>query len=189
MKFAKLLVGLVVAMVLLASAAWAAESVLLDSIDFGSAGDDAGRTLSGWGRSATDETGGGYGSVGLGGCRIVWDSGLGGDGSRDAKVLLEPGKGAVKSLVIRHLDGLADDSFAIYVQRPNGSWLHVGSYADQYSSENWLETTFDLSGYGFGRGRKEIGLKLESTGEAWSGFETWGQLCIDWLEVYGSGKP
>jgi hypothetical protein len=176
----------VTALLLLTSVAWAAEGLMLDRIDLGTGGTEEGRTMDGWGRSATDETGGSYGSISPGTCRLVWD---GAEDDPDACILLEPGKGAVKSLEVRHLDGIAVDSFDLYVEQASGDWLLVGSYADQYSAETWVETVFDLEPYGFGRGGSEIRLKIDATGDKWSGFDTYGQLCIDWIEVYGNGKP
>jgi hypothetical protein len=170
---------------LITSAALAAENVMLDRVDFGSDGTDADRDRDGWGRSATDETGGGYGGIGSGGCRLVWD---GADDDPNATIALYTPKGAAKDLTIRHLDGLADDSFNVEVQHANGSWVDVGSYSDQYTTENWLETNFDLSGIGFGRGRDFL-VRITATGPKWSGFPAWGQLCIDWIELYGDGAP
>ena len=48
------------------------EDVLLDRVDLGNP-TDAGEILSGWGRSATDETGGSYGGIDPGSCRLVYD--------------------------------------------------------------------------------------------------------------------
>jgi hypothetical protein len=179
-------VSVVAALLLLGSAVWAAEGVLLDSVDFGTDGTDSGRELSGWGRSATDETGGNYGGIGSGGCRLVWD--IDPDDGPDATVLLYPDRGAAKWLMLRHLDGIADDSFDVYVEHDNGTWVCVGHYEDQYNTENWVVTPFDLSTVDLGRGN-DFRVKLEATGPQWSGFPTWGQLCIDWVELYGSGAP
>jgi hypothetical protein len=184
-KKVALVLGLLVALLMLASAVWAAENVMLDSIDLGSGGTEEGRELCGWGRSATDETGGNYGGIGEGGCRLVWD---GEEDGPDATVLMHTHHGAAMNLKVRHLDGLADDSFDVEVLHANGSWVYVGSYSDQYSTENWVETDFDLSGIDLGRGR-DLQVRFTATGDQWSGFSTWGQLCIDWIELYGNGKP
>jgi len=186
MKRAMIGAMVVATLLLLASAVWAAEGVKLAEVDFGSAGNDNEYVTSGWGRSATDETGGSYGGIGPGGCRLIWD---GATDDPDATVVLEPGPGGVKSLVIRHLDGIADDSIAVYVQKPNGTWVPVGTYTDQGSTETWVETTLDVSGYGFGRRRGEIPVKFEATGEKWANFDTYGQVCIDWVQAWGDGKP
>ena len=177
---------IVATLLLLATAVWAAEGVLLDEVDFGSAGNDSDYITSGWGRSVTDETGGSYGGIGSGGCRLIWD---GAEDGPDAIVVLEPAPGALKSLVIRHLDGIADDGIAVSMQKPNGMWVLVGTYVDQGSAEQWIETDLDLSGYDFGRGRGAIPVKFEATGEKWANFDTYGQVCIDWVEAWGDGKP
>jgi hypothetical protein len=186
MKKVALVLGLLVALLMLASAVWAAENVMLDSVDLGSNGTEEGHDLDGWGRSATDETGGNYGGIGAWGtCRLVWD---GDSDGPDATVSLHTPHGSAQNLKVHHLDGSADDSFDVYVQHANKSWVYVGSYSDQYSTENWVETDFDLSAIGFGRGR-DLRVKIEATGSQWSGFPTWGQLCIDWIELYGDGTP
>ena len=150
----------------------------------------AGRVLERWGRSATDETGGRYGAIGLGGCRIVWDGAdhSDDDGGRDATVLLHPERGAAMALQLRHLDGLADDSFEVYVAHANGSRVYVGHYGDYYSTEERVVSFFDLSAIGFGRGR-DFRVKLKATGNAWSGWAGWGQVCFGWIKVYGNGAP
>jgi len=176
------------ALLMVISVVWAAEGVLLDSIDLGSDGTEAGRTMDGWGRSATDETGGGYGGIGLGGCRLIWDSADHGDGDREATVLLHPERGAAMGLKLYHLDGLADDSFDIYVEHANGEWVYVGHYHGPARTEAWMGSFYDLSGIDFGRG-KDFRVKLVATGLAWSGWSTWGQVCFDKIELYGNGAP
>ena len=31
--------------------------------------------------------------------------------------------------------------------------------------------------------------RINRTGEDWSGYNTWGQLAVDWMELRGNGKP
>ena len=178
----------VVALLAISSVVWATVGVMLDSVDFGSAGTEDGRTMEGWGRSATDETGGGYGGIGPGGCRLIWESEAHGDGDRAATILLHPERGAAMGLTLRHLDGFADDSFDIYVEHANGAWVHAGHYSGPPRSETWVVSSYDLSGIDFGRG-KDFRVKLEATGENWTGWATWGQVCIDKIELYGNGGP
>ena len=102
-------------------------------------------------------------------------------------------KGSARELVIRHLDGIADDSFNVYIVGKKGDFL-VGSYTDNYiGSETWLTTTFDLTpalrhiGHG-----NSLTVKIELVDEdhtTWSAWTTYGQLAIDWMELYGNGKP
>lgn len=189
MKKVALVLGLLVALLMLASAVWAAENVMLDSVDLGTGGTgDPGASL-GWGRSATDQTGGGYGGIGSGGCRIVWDPVPNPTDGPDATVVLHTPQSSAQSLKVRHLDGLADDSFDVEVMHANGSWVYVGHYTGQLTgTEDWIVTDFDLSGINLGRGR-DFQVRFTATGPQWSGFDTWGQLCIDWIELYGNGKP
>jgi hypothetical protein len=181
-------IALLFALLLLAApAALGKRDVILDSIDLGSAGTEAGREMWGWGRSGTDETGGGYGGIGPGGCRLVWDIAQNPDDGPDAMVTLVPDQGAAKGLLLRHLDGLADDSFDLYVEHSNGSWSYAGHYQDQYDAEQWVESFFDISHVKLGRGHA-FQLEIVATGEPWSGFDTWGQLCIDWVGLQGNGS-
>ena len=188
MKKLALISTLFLALVLAVSSAWAAENVLLDSVDLGTGGTEAGRIMSGWGRSATDETGGNYGGIGLGGCRLVWD--VAPDTGRDATIELSSDRGAAMNLSVQHLDGLADDSFDVDVLAADGTWTSVGHYTGLTTgTEDWKTTDFDLSWVEFGRGRDPLVFRFTATGDQWTGFPTWGQLCIDWIELYGNGAP
>ena len=184
----KRLLAVLLALLTVVSTVWAAENLLLDRVDLGNP-TDADEILSGWGRSAIDETGGNYGGIYPGSCRLVYDP-KGGDRTMDALVQVHPLKGSAQYLVIGHLDGLADDSFQVEVEAANGAWIHAGSYPHVDDGiENWIDTTFDLSDTGFGRGREPFRVRITLTGDLWGGVDTWGQLCIDGIDVYGNGAP
>lgn len=185
MKKIAIVAGVLLATLLFATTAMAADNVLLADIDFG--GDDGYAGTLGWGRSVTDETGGSYGGIGDYGCRLVWDIAPP-DGTNDAYFMLPTPQGSAQSLTIRHLDGIADDSFTVEVQAASGAWIDVGSYANYYTTETWVTTPFDLSPFSFGRGTN-LTFRITATGTQWSGFDTYGQLCIDKVELYGNGKP
>ena len=164
----------------------AADNVLLDGVDFGSAGTEGGHNLVGWGRSVTDETGGNYGGIGLGGCRLVWDGETDGP---DAEFTFLLSGGSAETLIIQHLDGRTDDSFNVGVKDDSGNWVSVGIYRDTYTSpETWLTTLFFLSSLGLGP-QEYLEFKIEATGPKWDEFSTWGQLCIDRAELYGTEGP
>jgi len=88
----------------------------------------------------------------------------------------------LETLVIRHLDGIADDSFDVMV----GAWP-VYSYVDNtIGDETWITTEIDLTQF-------EIeccgphAIVITATGEAWQHQATYGQLGIDWIELYCEG--
>jgi len=94
-----------------------------------------------------------------------------------ASVELDAETGLVDHLIIRHLDGAADDGFNVYV---DGTL--VDTYVDQYPSNTWLLTTFDISSWGF---TGLLTIKLEATGLPWGGISTYGQVGISRIELWG----
>ncbi len=130
-------------------------------IDFLEIGADA---LYGWGPPEPlthpgtwgDLANGGYGAGTSGDnlARVVWASDYDGDlfceygdpDPRSGTVTLDyPASTAPVRVVVRHLDGYADDSFSLYVLNPNtGKEVLVGSYLDQFPDENWVVSEFDL---------------------------------------------
>ncbi len=81
-------------------------------------------------------------------------------------------------LYIRHLDGQADgagndDAFKVYVND-----VAIATYLDQYSTETWVTSKFDTTGY---TGIQTV--KIELLGGHWSGYATWGQLGISWMKT------
>jgi hypothetical protein len=97
-------------------------------------------------------------------------------------------KGSAHYIVIKHLDGFADDSFTVEALHANGAWILLGSYSDQHSTENWVETSFSLSSL-VAKGGGTLTIRITLTGPHWSGYSTWGQLAIDYMELYGNGQP
>ena len=96
----------------------------------------------------------------------------------DATFELDAGTETANKLIIRHLDGSANDSFNVYVDS-----VQVGNYVgNQYSgNEVWVTTTFDL-GTHFFTGKKTI--KLDITGDyPWNSCLTYGQGAINWAKI------
>jgi hypothetical protein len=88
-----------------------------------------------------------------------------------------------RRLELRVLDGLADDSFDVYVKNPAGNWALVYSYADQYASETWV--THQIEGFPAGKGQgSTIEVKIVLTGPHWAHFNTFGQLAVDYIAAY-----
>jgi len=193
-KLAILAVASLVLAMVLAPAAYAAKPVpiMLDSVDIGNA---ASETLHGvsspdWGPIEPAAHGGNWGGFGASGedCRVVWhaagDTTLGyATLTLDITALGETG--FARHIVLWVLDGIADDSFNVYVKNPGGDWALVYSYdCDPSTSEYWLDHHIYSFPAGKGQGTT-IDIKIEATGAAWSGFGTYGQLAVDLVEVWG----
>ena len=88
-----------------------------------------------------------------------------------------------RRLELRVLDGLADDSFEVYVMNPGGNYALVYSYTDQYSSETWV--THQIYDFPAGKGQGgTIDVMIMPTGPHWVHFGTYGQLAVDYIAAY-----
>lgn len=89
------------------------------------------------------------------------------------------GKPAILTkLEISHLDGIADDSFNVYIDDEL-----VYEYQNGGDTETWYTETIDLTQFDImSCGTHTI--KIEALGEPWKYFETYGQLAIDWIKLY-----
>lgn len=145
----------------------------LYTVDIGTPTSEAGYNLQGWGPVEPTTHGGNYGGIATdplswdGLCRVIWDSS---DDDPSASLTFST---PVNSVTIRHLTGLADDSFNVNVYGGSVLW---GSIDDTTSStEVWTTSTLD------GAASKTI--TLTATGAKWSGFDTYGQVAIDRIEA------
>ena len=187
---------LVLAMVL-ALAAYTAKPVpkLLDRVDIGNTTSEATHDVNvsvtdDWGPVEPATNGGNWGGFGTSGedCRVVWHAASDPTPgyatlTLDTTALGETG--FARHIVLLVLDGIADDSFNVYVMNLGGDWALVYSYTcDPSTSEYWVE--HDIYSFPAGKGQgTTIEIKIEATGDAWSGFNTYGQLAVDWVEVWG----
>lgn len=152
------------------------EGVELDAINIGNAGDMTAHNAAGW---MTDPAIGNYGGRD-GGSTIAMTWGDGGfcdNSNRDATFELDAGSGTANKVVVRHLAGITNDSFNVYVGATN-----VGTYTDatSLSTETWHTTVFNLGGSSF-TGKKTI--KLEPTQPAWAWCTTYGQGAFNWAKI------
>jgi hypothetical protein len=112
--------------------------------------------------------------------RLIW--GDGGETSVPennwASVTLDAGAACAKTLKLEHLDGAADDGFNVYV---NGTY--VGTYVDQFPSNTWTVTEFDISS---GSYTGLLTIKFEATGPPWGGIGTYGQVAFNMIELWGT---
>ena len=98
---------------------------------------------------------------------MIWDAS---DGNPSASLTFPR---PITSVTIRHLLGLADDSFDVNVFGGGALW---GSILDAPSgTETWITTSLG--------GPAGATLTLTATGPAWSGFARYGQVAIDWVEA------
>lgn len=162
----------------------------IETIDLGSAtgpGDDCNKpsevldpTWDWSDKVATTHTGGNYGGIGGCGARMVWGANTdpADPGERWASVTFSDYCycNCLQAITVKHLDGIADDSFDVFVN---------GDYIDSYvwsgdTTEYWVVSTFPVE---YGVYHCPVEVKLEATGDAWSGFGTYGQLGIDWIKM------
>src|SRR3990170_2539122 len=96
--------------------------------------------------------------------------------------LTRPDGDFARHIEMRVLDGIADDSFSVYVKNPGGGWAPVYSYsADPSTAEVWV--THHIYSFPAGKGQgMTVEIKIEPTNVGWSGFNTWGQLAVDYIE-------
>jgi len=105
------------------------------------------------------------------------DSGTCDPDESEATFELDAGLETANKLIIRHLDGSANDSFDVYVDG-----VLVYSYAgNQYPGEVWTTTTIDLGTDSF-TGLATI--KLDITGNyPWGMCSTYGQGAVNWAKI------
>ncbi len=99
--------------------------------------------------------------------------------------------GQPQAVRIMHLDGGADDGFAVFVRDARFRWQKVGVYLDaEEDSLKWHWDTFSITRNTMGRlialpRTRIINIKIVPTGEEWEGFDDWGQLQIAWVGLLG----
>lgn len=80
-----------------------------------------------------------------------------------------------KGIVLNVLDGIADDSFMVYV---NGKKYYT--YEDSSDTEVWKEHDIDLSKLR----SPTYSVRVVATGDKWEMFDTYGQLAISNVYAY-----
>jgi hypothetical protein len=89
-----------------------------------------------------------------------------------------------QTIRVEHLDGLANDSFDIYVL-DLFKWVKIGNYKDQFTDgkEHIVTTDFNMTNkihmFGF------VEVKITLTGKHWSDYNKYGQLAIHKIDVLG----
>lgn len=113
-----------------------------------------------------------------------------GDNDPAGYVILNANKFKPQSVNIRHLDGIADDSFDLFVLDALGTWVNIGHYTDNgIGDETWLVTPFslllDVNSNPVELSGSNILIKIVPTGVLWDYFDTYGQLAISKVELLG----
>ena len=188
-KLTILAIAVLVLTMVLAPATYAAkpDPIMLDGVDIGDTTTEGGHNVDepDWGPVEPATNGGNWGGFNATGenCRVVSYSGDPTPGY--ATLTLDTdGAGFARRIVLRVLDGIADDSFNVYVKNPGGDWVLVYSYTcDSSTSEYWVE--HDIYSFPAGKGQgTTIEIKIEATGDTWWGFDTYGQLAVDWVQIW-----
>jgi hypothetical protein len=132
--------------------------------------------MRGWSTElVTFDTGGNYGRATKYQARLVWGPEEQNDGNCAEVDFTDCNDKELQKITIRHLVGMADDSFDVYV-----GTVRIGSYADCTSNQEvWTETSF----YAPVGTCCPVTVKICATGPAWSMHSTYGQLAIDWIEM------
>lgn len=176
---------IILIMVIMSIPAFAAKNIVLERVEV----EEIEEVSLGWGRTVSDHPGS-YGGMNLdnGDGRLVDDDGMKGP----AEYIFIWNNAAAQILEIRHLDGIADDSFDVKVENKKGNWILIGSYEDDNNIEEWKTTIFELKGGKnamWAKGKGEMKIRIVRTAKDWDGFGIYGQLAIDWMELRGNGKP
>ncbi len=163
-------------------------ATVLDEVNVGMAGSEAGHTMVGWGAVRYGDLHvptGPYGAVDV--CRGI-DCPAGDpdfDGTVWAEITLDFGPDPAiegRCLSMRHLEGQAVDAFDLYIRAegedPPGALIY--SYPGDLASTDLVWHIYTDE---FVMASGPTVLHLVSTGEHWSGWETYGQVYFDWFIV------
>ena len=103
---------------------------------------------------------------------------------RTANIVMHAGENNITKLKVRHLDGISlNDSFEIWVGPTKiATWTDL----TQVASEVWRETIFDVEQYDLSG---DVTLTFKATDSIWDQCNTYGQVAIDWIEMWGCGEP
>lgn len=161
---------------------------LLDRVDIGDATSEVGHHLFGWGPVEPSTHSGSWGGLGVGNARVAWFSPDDPNG-RNGRLKMNALSGSGQEMRFRVLDGIGDDSFRVEVLNEAGDWVEVYNHtADPSTTEEWVEHKVTLTGYDLPLGGP-MTIRFRATGPKWASWSTYGQLAIDWVELWGPGQP
>ncbi len=155
----------------------AGTTLAADYVDIGKPGSEAGHNLVSWGPIEPANSGGAYG--GIDDCRAIWSSlDTPTPGSVDAFVDMNFAGGS-EVVSFKHLDGPADDSFEVWI---DSTMMFV------YNDSGLPGETWYISGFSVSVSAGIHTVRFEALGPQWSGWGTYGQVCISEVGV-GSAVP
>ena len=135
----------------------------------------AGIQIAGWSSfiGGSDTGYGNYGSIAN--CRVIWEP----DGDECATVTYNYEECTIPlCLEWSALDGQAtDDGYQVYVDD-----TLVYTYNDQVTPETWFPQNVGLAQFDLPCQKTHV-VKFCATGEKWTGFDSWGQVAIDFVEL------
>ncbi len=147
---------------------FATTALAVDHVDIGNPDSESGHNMQSWGPIEPATSSGSYG--GIDHCRATWST-L--DGTTNATIDLDFGDGMNVQVAFKHLEGLADDSFKVYL---DGVLQYT--HNETMTSEHWFDSGFSVS---VTPGIHT--LEFDATGPQWSQWTAYGQLCIAEISV------
>lgn len=135
----------------------------------------AGIGMAGWGLIEPANSGGGYG--GVTDCRVMWEP----VGNPSATVTyVYEGCVYPTNLEWRALDGIANDSYQVYV---DGTLVYTYTDGEPINDpEAWYTVTQSLTQFKLRNDVQHV-VEFVATGPAWDSFGTYGQGAIDWVTI------
>ena len=155
-------------------------TAVVDYVNIGDSASETGHSLNGFGPEEPATHGGGWGGADDGNLRVIWTPIAPDDGGRDANFTLDNPYLNAKLLQLRVLDGAANadsDSFNVYV---NGNMVYT-YLSDPDTTERWVTHSIDVSTYS---SAPTLVVEMNATGDAWSGWATYGQVGVSWAKLY-----
>jgi len=101
---------------------------------------------------------------------------------RTASVTFHIGKNIPYSIEVEHLDGLADDSFDIFMGDSTISDNYIGTYYDSETTETWKINRYDFPGDPMGG---DMTITFLATGDTFPYCNQYGQVAISWIKLFG----
>jgi hypothetical protein len=176
-------------------------------LQVGNEASESTHNLVGWGPIEPDTAGGNWGGMGSGlepnpsdnKCRVTWatyepDTNEGRSAYITLNIPEKCGKDCdkncgkpAKTLVLRVLDGQADDNFIVFVEcekpKKDSTFLIYEFNADPSTAEVWKTHEIDLTSLPNWCRVKPMTFRIMATGNAWQSKSTYGQLAIDYAEL------
>jgi len=150
---------------------------VMDAVIVGDPGSESGHAMAGWGPIEPATSGGSYGGVTE--CRPIYAPE---DNDTWATIEMDFGYCAeeTKCLTMHHLDGLAVDSFDVYIYPPGEARPGTPDYTytgNSLTSEIWYKTSFAVTANG-----PQV-VEFVSTEPPWDMWDIYGQVCFRELKV------